>query len=205
MQSNQSKLLIAGIVAAQVGATQIETNENALSTYQQDYKNLLAQTKEPDDNIPAPAGNSNVDTEQEAADEEAKNSLVDVLTGEDSDLVEKLELISDAAFGGLTAKADWYLEKLQNFADEKQALFDQMDETCRIKLDDTKNGAKTVLEDGAAVAMATMRSCRLDYVEAVLNKKEELKGELQNMLNQTIQALKELKAGKELNEAGLPT
>ena len=205
MQSNQSKLLIAGIVAAQVGATQIETNENALSTYQQDYKNLLAQTKEPDDNIPAPAGNSNVDTEQEAADEEAKNSLVDVATGEDSDLADKLELISDAAFGGLTAKADWYLEKLQNFADEKQALFDQMDETCRIKLDDTKNGAKTVLEDGAATAMATMRDCRLTYVEAVLTKKEELKGELQNMLNETIQALKELKAGQELNEAGLPT
>ena len=42
MQSNQSKLLIAGIVAAQVGASAIETNENALTTYQQDYKNLLA-------------------------------------------------------------------------------------------------------------------------------------------------------------------
>ena len=108
--------------------------------------------------------------------------MVDAV-GTDSDLAEKLDLISDAAFGGLTAKADWYLEKLQNFADEKQALFDQMDETCRIKLDDTKNGAKTVLEDGAAVAMATMRECRLTYVEAVLNKKEELKGELQNMLN----------------------
>ena len=112
--------------------------------------------------------------------------MVDEGIAADSDLVDKLELISESAFGGLTAKSNWYLEKLQNFADEKQALFDQMDETCRIKLDDTKNGAKTVLEDGAAVAMATMRSCRLDYVEAVLNKKEELKGELQNMLNQTI-------------------
>lgn len=60
----------------------------------------------------------------------------------DSDLVDKLELISGAALGGLTAKADWYLEKLENFADEKQALFDQMDETCRIKLDDTYNTSR---------------------------------------------------------------
>ena len=37
----------------------------------------------------------------------------------DSDLVDKLELISEAAFGGLEAKSEWYLEKLQNFADEK--------------------------------------------------------------------------------------
>lgn len=46
MQSNQSKLLIAGIVAAQVGATQIETNEAAIKAYQQDYKNVLAQVRD---------------------------------------------------------------------------------------------------------------------------------------------------------------
>ena len=178
MQSNQSRLLIAGIVATHVGATQIETNENTLSAYQQDYKNLLAQTKEPDDNIPAPAGNSNTDSEANAAASAAENSLIDESNAGDSDLVDKLELISEAAMGGLMAKSEWYLEKLQNFADEKQALFDQMDETCRIKLDDTYNTSRQSLEDGAAAAMATMRECRMTYVEAVLAKKEELKGEL---------------------------
>ena len=178
MQSNQSRLLIAGIVATHVGATQIETNENTLSAYQQDYKNLLAQTKEPDDNIPAPAGNSNTDSEANAAASAAENSLIDESNAADSDLVDKLELISEAAMGGLMAKSEWYLEKLQNFADEKQALFDQMDETCRIKLDDTYNTSRQSLEDGAAAAMATMRECRMTYVEAVLAKKEELKGEL---------------------------
>lgn len=180
MQSNQSRLLIAGIVATHVGATSIETNENTLSAYQQDYKNLLAQTKEPNDNIPAPAGNSNTDSEAAADASAAENPLVDDSDAGalDSDLVDKLELISDAAFGGLEAKSNWYLERLQNFADEKKALFDQMDETCRIKLDDTYNSARQTLEDGAATAMATMRDCRLTYVEAVLQKKEELKGEL---------------------------
>ena len=180
MQSNQSRLLIAGIVATHVGATQIETNENTLSAYQQDYKNLLAQTKEPDDNIPAPAGNSNTDSEANAASSAAENPLVDDTTdgAADSDLVDKLELISDAALGGLEAKSAWYIEKLENFADEKKALFDQMDETCRIKLDDTYNTSRQSLEDGAAAAMATMRECRMTYVEAVLAKKEELKGEL---------------------------
>ena len=47
-----------------------------------------------------------------------------------------------------------------------------MDETCRIKLDDIKNNAKQTLEDGAALAMGTMRDCRLTYVESVLTKKE---------------------------------
>ena len=178
MQSNQSRLLIAGIVATHVGATQIETNENTLSAYQQDYKNLLAQTKEPDDNIPAPAGNSNTDSEANAAASAAENSLIDESNAADSDLVDKLELISDAALGGLVAKSEWYIEKLENFADEKKALFDQMDETCRIKLDDTYNTSRQSLEDGAAAAMATMRECRMTYVEAVLAKKEELKGEL---------------------------
>ena len=154
MQSNQSRLLIAGIVATHVGATQIETNENTLSAYQQDYKNLLAQTKEPDDNIPAPAGNSNTDSEANAAASAAENSLIDESNAADSDLVDKLELISEAALGGLVAKSEWYIEKLQNFADEKQALFDQMDETCRIKLDDTYNTSRQSLEDGAAAAMA---------------------------------------------------
>jgi hypothetical protein len=38
-----------------------------------------------------------------------------------------------------------------------------------------------------------------------LTKKEELKGSLQNRLNETIHRIKELKVGGVLNEAGMPT
>ena len=53
--------------------------------------------------------------------------------------------------------------------------------------------------------MTSLRNCRMTYVEGVLQKKEELKGQLQVLLNETIQRIKELKAHQELNEAGLPT
>jgi hypothetical protein len=38
-----------------------------------------------------------------------------------------------------------------------------------------------------------------------LTKKEELKGSLQNILNETIQRIKEMKVGGVLNAAGMPT
>lgn len=53
--------------------------------------------------------------------------------------------------------------------------------------------------------MTTLRDCRMTYIENALQKKEELKGQLEVLLNETIQRIKELKAGQELNEAGLPT
>ena len=119
--------------------------------------------------------------------------------------MEKLDLITDSAMSGLTAKSAWYLEKLQNFADEKLQLFEQIDETCRIKLDDEMNAGRKALEDAAAASMTGMRECRLSYVEAVLKKKEELKGQLQNMVNETITNLKELKVDQALAGAGLPS
>lgn len=53
--------------------------------------------------------------------------------------------------------------------------------------------------------MTTMRECRLTYVNAILTKKEQLKGQLQNMVNETITNIKELKVDQELNDAGLPS
>ena len=53
--------------------------------------------------------------------------------------------------------------------------------------------------------MTTMRECRLTYINAILQKKEELKGQLQNMVNETITDIKELKVDTVLNEAGLPS
>lgn len=53
--------------------------------------------------------------------------------------------------------------------------------------------------------MTTMRECRLTYINAILKKKEELKGQLQNIVNETITDIKELKVDNVLNEAGLPS
>ena len=53
-----------------------------------------------------------------------------------ANIQEKLDLITDSAQGGLDAKVTWYTEKLNNFVTEKLALFNKIDETCRIKLDD---------------------------------------------------------------------
>ena len=206
MQSNQSKLLIAGIVAAQVGATQIETNEAAIEAYQQDYKHVLAQTRdreEGQDDIPLPDSNGNTDSEGNAAELAAKHKFFDGVR-DAAEIDDKLQLITSSALAGLTAKSDWYEKKLRNFADEKLQLYNQIDETCRIKLDDTKNSVKQELEDAAATAMTTMRECRLTYVNAILTKKEQLKGQLQNMVNETITNIKELKVDQELNDAGLP-
>ena len=137
--------------------------------------------------------NSNVDSEGEAAAAAAAHPFFN--DDGDENIQEKLDLITTSAQGGLDAKSDWYTEKLQNFADEKLALFNKIDETCRIKLDDQKNAAKSSLESAAATAMTTLRDCRMTYVESVLQKKEELKGQLEVLLNETIQRIKELKAG----------
>lgn len=121
--------------------------------------------------------NGNDDSEGDAAAAAAAHPFFDATEGGDN-IQEKLDLITTSAQGGLDAKSDWYEEKLQNFADEKLALFNKIDETCRIKLDDQKNTAKTGLEGAAATAMTTLRECRMTYVESVLQKKEELKGQL---------------------------
>ena len=131
MQSNQSKLLIAGIVAAQVGATSLEAEYNPLveqAANEKEMQTLLAQIQDDPDNlddIPSPPSNANTNT---TSDREAA-AVPGVL--ETTDLNAKIDLITDAAMGGLEAKSEWIMTKLDNYADEKLGLFKQIDESCR--------------------------------------------------------------------------
>jgi hypothetical protein len=73
------------------------------------------------------------------------------------------------------------------------------------KTDGEKQRANDILEETSEKAFTELKQCRKDYIERLLTKKEELKGTLQNTLNETIQRIKELKVGGVLNEAGMPT
>jgi hypothetical protein len=131
MQSNQSKLLIAGIVAAQVGATSLEAEYNPLveqAAAENEMKTLLAQIQDDPDNlddIPSAPSNANTNTT------EARLSAAVPGVLETTDLNAKIDLITDAAMGGLNAKSEWIMTKLDNYADEKLGLFKKIDESCR--------------------------------------------------------------------------
>ena len=97
-------------------------------------KTLLAQIQDHDEPlIPTPPPNANANTtdeEQKVADEPS------IL--ETSDLNDKIDLITDAAIGGLNSKKDFIIQKLQFYADEKLQQYIQIDESCREKADGEK-------------------------------------------------------------------
>lgn len=130
MQSNQSKLLIAGLVAAQVTATQIESNENntLVDKAKGEMNTLLAQIMDPEegDNIPSPPSNANTNTTENELEVANEPSILDT-----DDLQDKIDLITDAAIGGLTSKQEFIVTKLQNYANEKLLQYQQIDESCR--------------------------------------------------------------------------
>ena len=207
MQSNQSKLLIAGLVAAQVTGNQIERPEDLVpQEYTEGVKTLLAQIKDDDSTfqgitIVAPPGNANAMTDQDALE-----SHLDTPTILETDaLTEKVELVVEAALGGLTAKKNYWLEKLQFYADERLTQFRQVDESCRKKTDAAAQRGIEILTEASEKAFTEYKQCRKDYIDKLLVKKEELQGDLQNILNETIIRIKELKVGEVLNESGLPT
>ena len=207
MQSNQSKLLIAGLVAAQVTGNQIERPEDLVpQEYTEGVKTLLAQIKDDDSTfqgitIVAPPGNANAMTDQDALE-----SHLDTPTILETDaLTEKVELVVEAALGGLTAKKNYWLEKLQFYADERLTQFRQVDESCRVKTDAAAQRGIEILTEASEKAFTEYKQCRKDYIDKLLVKKEELQGDLQNILNETIIRIKELKVGEVLNESGLPT
>jgi hypothetical protein len=129
MQSNQSKLLIAGLVAAQVTATQIEATENTtlVAEHQDGIQTLLAQIADDEDiTIPQAPANDNANTTEDAAAVANQASILDT-----TDLNDKIDLITDAAIGGLVSKKKFIMDKLQFFADEKLQQYMQIDESCR--------------------------------------------------------------------------
>ena len=62
-----------------------------------------------------------------------------------------------------------------------------------------------IVTEASEAAFLGHKQCRKDYIDKLLIVKEEIKGELQNLLNETIIEVKELKVGAVLNESGLPT
>jgi hypothetical protein len=89
---------------------------------------LLAQIMDPEegDDIPTPPPNANANTtevEEAAANEP---SILDT-----DDLNDKIDLITDAAIGGLDSKKDFIVKKLQAYANEKLLQYNQIDESCR--------------------------------------------------------------------------
>jgi hypothetical protein len=207
MQSNQSKLLIAGLVAAQVTGNQIERPEDLVpQEYTEGVKSLLAQIKDDASTFhgitiaPVP-GNANAMTDQSALESHLDTPTI----LETDELSEKVDLVVEAAIGGLTAKKDYWVEKLKFYADERLTQFRQVDESCRKKTDAAAQRGIEILTEASEKAFTELKQCRKDYVEALLLRKEEIQGELQNTLNETIHRIKELKVGEVLNESGLPT
>jgi hypothetical protein len=130
MQSNQSKLLIAGLVAAQVTASQIETTDNnttLVAEHPDITQTLLAQIGDDEGtNIPKAPSNANTNTEEEEEERANEPSILDT-----TDLNEKIDLITDAAIGGLDSKKKFIIDKLQFYANEKLQQYMQIDESCR--------------------------------------------------------------------------
>lgn len=207
MQSNQTKLLIAGIVATQVNCTNIESPEDLVPVeFQDGVKNLLAQINQDEPNafripIPPPPSNTNTDTTSELLhDALAENSAFDT-----ENLSDKIGLVVEAAIGGLTAKKTFWLEKLDMYASERLLQFRQVDESCRDKVDAAAQRSIEIMTEASEKAYTEAKQCRKNYIDKLLNRKEEMAGDMQNILNETIQRIKELKVGEKLNEAGMPT
>jgi hypothetical protein len=124
---------------------------------------------------------------------------------ETGELSDKVALVLDAAIGGLNAKKDFWKEKLQFYADERLTMFRQVDESCRKKTDGAHQRGVEIIKEASEKAYTDLKQCRKDYIEAILLRKEEIQGDLQNIVNETIHRIKELKVGEVLNESGLPT
>ena len=139
MQSNQSKLLIAGLVAAQAAsALEIQESTQLVETHEDQIKTILAQAQvdpepEPIDeaeleagNVEAPENeNPNTEEEEKKEAEEAEKEA------EDKELDEKIHILTDSAIGGLDAKKEWILEKLTMYSKQKLAELNAIDEKCR--------------------------------------------------------------------------
>ena len=189
MQSNQSKLLLAGLVAAQA-ATALEINESHLVAVPQASE--LAQVSQT-----AAPSNSNILGD---VDDSAPANVPAA-----ADLVDKIELLNKANIQGLEAKLVHKLKDLKAYRQESLDTFKTIDAECRIKTDAAKQLAKETLAEAKLQAFADLKKCRTDYVDQLLTRKEELKGALEQLLNESIHDIKNMKVEQILNENGLPT
>ena len=107
MQSNQSKLLITALVAAKAAsALEITEGTALIENHQDEVKNFLAQVQDVEEGKEfTPPSNDNTDT---SADEAA--AMTDEKKQDDTDAIDsKIDLLTEAAIGGLNAKKDWII------------------------------------------------------------------------------------------------
>ena len=133
MQSNQSKLLISALVAAKAASALDIQDSTALVEKHQDegLKNFLAQVNDDqgDDDDPPP-GNGNDDSD--AAPEP-------VTFANDPDAInDKIDLLTEAALGGLFSKSDWILNELTMYGKTREAELAKIDKECREKVEGLK-------------------------------------------------------------------
>ena len=225
MQSKQSKLMMTALVAAKA-ATALEITEGTalVETQQDTVKTFFAQTRDDEDAPDMPPGNDNPNDNNgdepdgsgqnqsggkgDEPDEDPSNNGDEdpsFDSKDEEDINEKIELLADGAIGGLNAKQDWIVEKLQFFTRTRLQQLRELDETCRVLMDERKEFYTNELNQDKDDAVADMRECREDYINELLEFKEALKDKLQGILNQTIWDIKEMKVEGVLNEAGIPT
>ena len=152
---------------------------------------------EPDGGAEAPPSNDNVPDAPPAAE---PTKITDQSVFDD-----KIKLLTDAAEGGLDAKKDWILDKLKHYSVTKLIEFKALVEKCYDETDLAKEVAAEKLSVAYDKSVTDLKKCRTDYIDALLVRKEEIKGELESVLNQTIHNIKALKVDVALGEAGMPT
>lgn len=137
-----------------------------------------------------------------AAEEAAANPPTVPVTAE---LVDKIALLNMANIKGLEAKLTHKLADLKAYRHESVETLKTIDAECRIKTDAAKQLAITTLAEAKLQAFADLKKCRTDYVDQLLARKEELKGDLEQLLNEAIHDIKNMKVEQILNENGLPS
>lgn len=183
MQSNQSKLLLAGLVAAQA-ATALEINESHLVAVPQASE--LAQVNQ---TLPPPTNTNTLG--DPTAEELAAANPPNVPSS--TELMDKIMLLNKANIQGLEAKLEHKLKDLKAYRQESVDALKTIDAECRIKTDAAKQLATETLAEAKLQAFADLKKCRTDYVDQLLTRKEELKGDLEQLLNEAIHDIKNMK------------
>ena len=191
------------MVAAKA-ASALEINENAhlATSNQSDVKTFLAQIQNQSQNqINQPKAPENDNTDSEDAVHPSEVAFAD----NNMEIMKKITLLTESALGGLEQKREWIEEKLNMYAHERKADLLTLDEECRLKIDGLKFKATTTMNEAIKTVESDFKQCRADFLDKAKAKKEEVKGKLQVVTNETIQRIKELKVEEILNESGMPT
>ena len=161
MQSKQSKILMAGLVAAHsVAALEIKETGLVQAQGEQANQTMLAQIKVKDDDtdITAP-DNGNTNPNAPAAETEYPG---------DTEVDEKIDLLTTANLAGLTSKEEFILKKLKYYKQEQIDLFCSIDDACRAKMEARAAEYKGIIDTARDAAFAGAKECRVNYVDQLL-------------------------------------